>query len=313
MQEETLRRSPQTPENQESWTVIKLLNWSTTYLEEKGVENARLNVERLLAHVLDCNRIELYLKFDRPLNPQELAAYRPLLLRRARREPLQYILGETEFYSRALHVQPGVLIPRPETEIVVELAIERAKRLGRPARILDGGVGSGNISVALACELPDAQLVGVDLSEMAIEVAASNARRHGVDDRIELVRCNLLSQDGRYNLGSRRFDLFVSNPPYIATTAAATLAPEVRDHEPAEALFADDPLQFYQSLLSLATRVLQPGGALICEIGEGLEQQVPAAFVDAGFEAVEVTPDLAGRARVVSGTFTLKQEENPRD
>lgn len=289
------------PDRQEIWTVVKLINWSTEYLQNKAIENSRLNVERLLCHVLKCDRVGLYLDFDRPLSDDELTDFKKLLLRRASAEPLQYIIGETEFYSLKFIVRPGVLIPRPETEIVIQHAIARLNKSQNAPKILDVGTGSGILAITLAKQIHDARLLAIDISEKALQVAAENSYLHQTSDRIDFVHCNILNEGNWDLLGEAKFDLIVSNPPYITLDEKNALKPEVSKFEPPEALFVEDPLLYYRVLLKLARYKLQKNGYLICELAENRHDRVKAAFEDADMADIRIEPDLAGHIRVISG------------
>jgi release factor glutamine methyltransferase len=291
------------PDRQEIWTVLKLINWSTEYLHSKAIENARLNVESLLCHVLRCGRVGLYLDFDRPLADDELTDFKKLLLRRASAEPLQYIIGETEFYSLRFQVRPGVLIPRPETEIVVQHALARLNKSQNAPKILDVGTGAGILAITFAKQIPDARLLAIDISEKALQVAARNSDFHHTSDRIDFVRCDILNEGNWDLLGETKFDLIVSNPPYLTLDEKNTLHPEVSKFEPPEALFVEDALQFYRVLLKLAQYKLQKSGYLICELAANRHESVKTAFTDAGMADIVVAPDLAGNMRVISGKF----------
>ncbi len=285
--------------NAETWTIVRLLSWSQNYLAEKGVEDARLSAERMLGHVLGVDRIRLYLDFDRPLTPDELAAYKKLLLRRSAREPLQYILGETEFYSLNFKVSPAALIPRPETECLIDEAVNFLSAGERAApRILDVGTGSGIISVVLAKKIPQSRITAVDISDDALALAADNARMHHVQEQITFVTADFLSQRGIRAL-DRPFDLIISNPPYIAPEEAKDMAPEVIRYEPGTALFAEDPLIFYRRLAGSMGELLVPDGLLLCEMAANRWQEIKAIFIDNGAVEVETLPDYAGHMRVL--------------
>lgn len=284
-----------------SWTVLELLNWSTAYFEKKGIENPRLNAERLLSHNLACDRVGLYMAFDRFLNTAELGSFKKLLLRRAAHEPLQYIVGEAEFYSLRFKVNPHVLIPRPETEILVERALSLFNKQRRQPNILDVGTGSGIIAVTLAKHLPNARLVAIDTSEDALQVASENAALHDTASRIKFVRGDILDRQSWKSFGDQPFAAIVSNPPYIGASEASRLAPEVREFEPKQALFVEDPLLFYRSLAVLASQKLDDAGFLMCEIAPALQRGVVDLFQTAGLHRVQAEPDLAGKMRLVVG------------
>ena len=280
------------------WTVVELIRWTANYLKEKGFGDARLEVERLLAHVLGCDRVGLYLQFDRPLTPEELARFKALLKRRLAHEPLQYVLGETEFHGLRLRVDRRVLIPRPETEQLVDVCLEIFGP-GPRARVLDVGTGSGNIVLALARSWPKADCVGADISAEALAVAEENARLNGLEDRVRFVRADLFSQDFADRVG-RGFDLVVSNPPYVRPDEWEGLQPEITQYEPREALVAEpDGLAFYRRLALLAPKLLRSNGVLAVEIGAAQAAEVREIFGERGLQQIELHRDLAGRDRVV--------------
>lgn len=277
----------------ESWTVLKVLKWTSGYLAERGIDSGRLDAELLLADLLQLDRVGLYLNFDRPLDAEELGRFRERVGRRARREPLQYILGRTEFWSLPFRVSPAVLVPRPDTEVLVEEALSRA---APAARILDVGTGSGAIAVALAHELQEARVTAVDISAEALAVAGQNARDNSVEERIILVRADLQA------LPEGEFDLVVANPPYIAEGELAELMPEVRDYEPQLALAGGtDGLDAYRALARQAPGLLAAGGWLLVEIGAGQAVAVRELLAAAGLEEVFTRDDYAGLPRVVGG------------
>ena len=277
----------------ESWTVLKLLRWTADYFAGRGIDSPRLDAELLLAETLGLDRVGLYLNFERPLLANELAAYRERVRRRAGREPLAYLLGTAEFWSLPLKVTPDVLIPRPDTELLVEQALQRVTG---PARVLDVGTGSGALAIALAHERPEWQVTALDISPRALAVAEGNARDNGVAERITLVEGNLIA------LPSGPFELIVANPPYIPHRELAELMPEVRDFEPHLALDGGaDGLDAYRALAGQAGRVLTPGGWLLVEVGMGQAPAVQALFAAAGLTELYNALDLAGIERVVGG------------
>jgi len=278
----------------ETWTVLKILQWTTGYFQEKGIDSGRRDAEILLADLLHLNRVGLYLNFDRPLNGVEQAAFRERVARRARREPVQYILGVTEFWSLPLKVTPDVLIPRPDTEILVEETLKNAPVSGV---ILDVGTGSGAIAVALAHELPEARIEAIDISPAALAVAQENAQRNGVAARISFRQADLFRLEGG------PYALMVANPPYIPEAEIDGLMPEVRDFEPRLALQGGgvDGLAAYRSLAETAARLLQPGGRLLVEVGLGQAEPVRRLFLEAGLDELSVRNDYAGIPRVVGG------------
>jgi release factor glutamine methyltransferase len=280
----------------ETWTVLKVLRWTAEYFAERGITGGRLDAELLLCEGLGFDRVGLYLNYDRPLTPGELKDFRDKVARRARREPLQYILGEAEFWSLPFKVGPGVLVPRPDTETLVEEAL---KRVVPPSLVLDVGTGSGAIAVALARELPGARVVGMDNSPQALSLAAENVRLNGVDDRITLQEWDLQKQ----GLSGGPFDLIVSNPPYVPEGDLACLMPEVRDFEPRQALCGGvDGLHFYRLLIPAASGCLKPGGWLLFEVGIHQAAEVLVLFEETGdFVDTFTARDTAGIERVVGG------------
>jgi release factor glutamine methyltransferase len=250
---------------EETWTVLKVIQWTTEYLRLKDIEQPRASAEVLLAHVLRMERIQLYLNYDRPLIPSELASYRELIRRRAAREPTQYITGKQEFWSLELEVSPDVLIPRPETELLVEEALKLVR--GSSKCVLDLGTGSGAIAIALAHECPAIQVIATDRSCKALLVARHNASCHHVDDRITFVSIDLF--DG-FSPSSALFDVIISNPPYIGENEFSQLAPEIIQYEPSTALLAGPQgLAVIRRIIGAAPTHLKGYGSLLMEIGAG--------------------------------------------
>lgn len=278
------------------WTPLSLIRWTTGYLTEKGLPDARLNAELLLADTLGVKRLDLYLQYDRPLPAEELASFKARLLRRARREPLQYIAGEAAFRELRLHVDRRVLIPRPETEVLVEHVLAWCRgRSGLSA--LDIGTGSGAIALSLATEGDCfTRVVATDISADALEVAGMNL--HAAAPGAPVV---LRQGSGFEPVSGERFDVIVSNPPYVGENERTLLDPEVSEWEPAVALFSgEDGLSMIRQLVSGAPRHLHPGGLLALEIGAGQgEAARQIVLATPGFARVEVKPDLSGRDRMV--------------
>jgi len=268
----------------------EVLRLSTEHLAAKGSETPRLDAERLLAKAVGLERIELYMALDRPLTPLELDAARVLVSRRARREPLQYVLGEWGFRRLTLTVDRRALIPRPETEVLVERALALLAGLDRP-RVLDVGTGSGAIALAIADEHPGAVVTGLDCSVDALALAAENAARTGL--AIELARHDLFR-----GLPDGPWDLIVSNPPYVDAADLPTLQPEVRDWEPHGALSAEGAVE---AVVRGAVAVLALAGGLALEVGAGQTGATAALLQEFGLVEVRVTPDLRGIDRVVEG------------
>ena len=277
----------------EVWTVLKLLRWTADYFKGRDIDSPRLDAELLLADTLKLDRVGLYLNFERPLQAGELAAYREQVRRRAGHEPLAYILGRAEFWSLPFKVTPAVLIPRPDTELLVEAALPL---LAGAARVLDVGTGSGALAIALAHERQAVTVTAIDLSAAALAVANENARTNGVAERIAFVETDLAA------LPVGPFELIVANPPYIPQGDLAGLMPEVRDFEPRLALDGGpDGLDAYRALGRQAGAVLAPGGWLLVEVGIGQAAAVQELFASAGLAEIFTARDLAGIERVVGG------------
>jgi release factor glutamine methyltransferase len=273
-------------------------------LEAASVPSAALAAELLLLHLLGRDRTWLYAHPEHPLSPEELARYDEMLTRRAEGVPVQYLTGRQEFWGLEFEVNPSVLIPRPETEHLIEVALERlGQRRNAPLCVADVGTGSGCIAVALARELPQARIVATDISPWALQVARRNAARHGVGERIRLLRMNLL--ESYLTTGDATeplLDLIVSNPPYVGRGGCEALPREVLEHEPHEALFAGEHgLDVYPQLIAQAAGLLRPGGVLVVELGYGLSERVGAlAAAQPGWTNVSITNDLAGIPRVLA-------------
>jgi release factor glutamine methyltransferase len=280
---------------------MEVVRLSTGYLQGHGSGSPRLDAELLAATALGVRRLDLYLQFDRPLDETQLTAIRELVRRRGDGEPVAYITGEREFYGRPFSVSAAVLIPRPETETLVELALKRIRAVsqdGRAPSIADLGTGSGCVAVTLAAEIPAATVVATDLSEAALAVAAANAHRHDLASRVELVAGSWADP-----LRGREFDVVVSNPPYIPSAELAGLAGDVRDHEPALALDGgEDGLDAYRALLPSLAAILAPGGWAAVEIDIRAATSVSTLARDALGSGLRILghDDLSGRPRVLS-------------
>jgi release factor glutamine methyltransferase len=283
-------------------TGIDLLQWATSTLKDHQIENPRLNAELLLAHSLSLSREGLYVRLHRELKEGERRAVERLIQRRISGEPLQYILGRQEFWSINFKVDSRVLIPRPETELLVEqsLRILTEKRFEHNPSILEIGTGSGAIVIALAKEATHIFLVATDISREALVLAKENAKSAGVQDRIQFVSGDLLSP---FQISKRKgvFDLILSNPPYIVRSDIGSLAKEVRDYEPVIALDGGkDGLEFYRRLVCQAPSFLREGGWFLLEVGQGQAQRVAEQIQESGtFLKPQILPDLAGIERVV--------------
>ncbi len=278
------------------WTPLKIIQWAVPYLTQKGIPHARFDVECLIAHALKIDRLKVYLQFDRPLDFDELTLIRKFLKRRTLNEPIQYILGVREFFGHSFNVRPGVLIPRPETEQLVELAIQHLKGISEENRlVVDLGTGSGCIAISIAKALP-CQIWAIDISETALQIAQENALNLGIlsiqwrrGDWFEALNASDIAQ----------FALILSNPPYIPIGEKAQLEPQVRDFEPNEALFGGESgIEAYEKLsLSLHERIL-PGGAAFLELhADGLNRVLPL-FERTGLKGTTYV-DLQGYQRVL--------------
>jgi release factor glutamine methyltransferase len=273
-------------------TLHQALADASKVLQHAGNRNPTRDAELLLLYATGLSRTDLVTQPERQLSTAEFRKYRELIGRRERSEPIQYITGEREFYGLRLVVTPGVLIPRPETEHLVEAALERIP-LDVPVRIVDVGTGSGAIAIALAVARPLLKILATDISAAALEIAKSNAAAHGVNERVQFCESDLLA-----GLEHGRLDMVVSNPPYIASRELDTLDVEVRDYEPATALFAGPTgVEIYERLIPQAANALRPGGWLIMEIGAGQQLQLSRLLND--WSQVSFVPDLQGIPRVV--------------
>lgn len=274
-------------------------------MQKKGVESPRLNAERLMAHVLGLSRVDLYLRFEQPLKQEERNAYKTLLRRRAAHEPLQYILGETEFMSLPFIVTPDVLIPRPETETLVERIIEEMGEKKR-IRIIDIGVGSGNIAVSLAKHLPMSEVVAVDTDERVLSLARENALRNDVDGRILFILADV-KEDRFVDTVSPLFDVVVSNPPYVSSEEWDALPAEIRDYEPRQALWdGGDGLSYFQIIGEKGRDVLIPGGRIFFEVGDRQSRRVMEILTSLNYRDVTAYRDLNGIERVVMGVLPVR-------
>jgi release factor glutamine methyltransferase len=280
-------------ELQTPWTVRSLLAWGRDWLARRGVDNPRLDAELLVAHALRCDRVRLYTEFDKPLAAEELARARPLFERRGQREPVAYILGVKEFYGRPFKVGPGVFIPRPETELLVQIALEGLPRA--PVHVLDLCGGSGAVGVTVAAERPEARVDVVDIADPAVAAARWNAEAHA-PGRVTVLRGDLYAALPE----QRRYDAVLANPPYIGTHEQGGLAPDIVQHEPPEAIFAGEQgLGVVRRLVGDAPRWLAPGGLFATEIDPGQAAAVLALCAKAGLRGAGLVRDLAGLERHV--------------
>lgn len=282
----------------ESWTILKLLQWTTDYFEKNDVGEPRASAEVLLAHVLSEDRLYLYLNYDRPMDARELSTFRAFIKRRLAGEPSQYITGSQEFWSLPLRVNPTVLIPRPETEVLVQAALDFVGSTHANITIMDLGTGSGAIAIALARELPTARIVATDVSMNALHLARENARLNQVDGKISFVRADLLAA---ISVGSQKFNLVVTNPPYVSHAEYSELPREIRDYEPRHALDGgDDGLTTIKHIIWEAHKVLPRAGGLLMEMGAGQAESVSKLVQDSQhYQNHHIIQDYSGIDRVL--------------
>ncbi len=275
------------------WTILDLITWGTDYLTEKQFDDARLNIELMLAHVLRFKRIQLYTSFDKPLSDEELFRFKELLKRRLTNEPLQYILGETEFMGLKFAVDKRVLIPRPETELLVEKAVKLTKEKfpnEQTISILDIGTGSGCIAVSLAKTIPLSRIVAIDESSEALEVAKQNASQNSVAERIQFYQMDIFELDVKSF--SQKFHCIISNPPYISKKEFQSISKEVRDFEPNFALTDEgDGLKFYPAIAQVAKDLLIENGIVGVEHAYNQSESVQKIFKDFGFKLIITLKD----------------------
>jgi len=291
------------------WTIGRVLTWSTTYLRDRGqTDSPRLDAEVLLAHSLKMTRIQLYTEFDKPLNAVEREPFKASLKRRCQGEPVAYITGTKEFMGFSFAVGPEVLIPRPDTEVLVESALNAVKRLEKP-RILDVGTGSGCIALSLALKCPSAEVVAWDIDDAALNLARANAKALGAN--VSFACCDALAEDSwtaahpaAHTSQTSQFDLIVSNPPYISPDERPSLSTSVIDFEPSKALFAaPDGLLFYRALARLAPELLKPNGLLMVEIGSSQAEAVAKILTAAGWSNCVCSKDWERRDRVIQAEW----------
>jgi len=279
------------------WDVVTLLKTSSDFLKQKGIDEARLNAEWLLSHVLDMKRFDLYLNFDRPVSPKERERYRELIRRRLAGEPLQYILGETEFFGITLKVDKRALIPRPETELLVEEVINELSKSETLVKILDVGTGSGCIAIALAKTLKASHITAVDSSPDALALAKENAELTGTTEKITFIEADALASDFAQRF-AEPFDALVSNPPYIPIAEKSTLQKEL-SHEPECALFTQTGFEFYEKLCADAKTLLKPNGLLAFELHADGSATVKAIAEKHGFKNIALKKDYSGHTRML--------------
>lgn len=276
--------------------VLTALQKSTKFLEEKNIESPRMNAELLLADILKCNRLDLYLSFDRPLKDNEADLYREFIIRRSKFEPLQYITGMVEFLDLKLHLTKDVLIPRPETELLAEETINFAKSKNSQ-NILDVGTGSGNISIALAKHLNGVNITSIDISIAAIALAKQNAEYNEIKNSVNFEVADIFNYKPL-----QKFDLVISNPPYVSKENFSTLQKEIIDYEPAEAVTDNsDGLKFYRYIIENSDLLLKEKGYLIFEFAEGQSDQIKALMEKNNFNLIKIIKDYQNIERIIIG------------
>tara|TARA_R100001143_G_C3360849_1_gene135465 strand:+ start:13432 stop:14304 length:873 start_codon:yes stop_codon:yes gene_type:complete len=273
------------------WTVLSMLEWATDYFVKRDVQDPRLSIEWLLAETLAVKRLDLYLQFDRPLSSDELELLRPLIQRRAKHEPLQHITGSTQFMNATIAVSPDVLIPRIETEQLVDLLFEQTQSISdRPLKIIDLGTGSGCIPIAIKKNRPKWECTGIDISEAALQLARENAQSNSVDVTFQKANIENLQEQL-----SGRWDIVISNPPYITMTEKKEMHKQVLEYEPHLALFYDNPLHLYKNILQFAS---ESNAKLFLECNDKTAEKV-AQIAEDFFSEISLLNDLDGNKRFV--------------
>jgi release factor glutamine methyltransferase len=291
------------PADPKNWTIASLIAWATEDFRTKGIDTPKLDAEVLVSAALDLTRMQLILQHDRPLSPAELSQLRGLIKRRRQREPIAYLVGSKEFYGHKFRVSDAVLIPRPDTETLVDVALARSADIDLSARVLDLCTGSGCVAIALAKARRTTTVLGVDISQAALEVANANAAALGAYN-VAFAHSDIFA-----GLAGQMFDVVVSNPPYIASAEIETLQPEIRTYEPKLALDGGaDGLGFYRTICREAASYLAPGGVLALEVGAGQAHDVETMLAQAGYIEVQKARDLGRIERVVSARKAAAQD-----
>ncbi len=285
---------PQNSKTNKNWRIIDIINWADKYFKDKSFENPRSEIEILLLHLFDCKKIDLYLDFEKVINPKDLATLRRWIKRRIYREPIQHIIGNSEFYGRKFIVNQHVLIPRPETETIIDISIDALSKINNPV-IIDIGTGSGCIGITLALEIPGSNVLAIDISEAALSVAKKNAELYKLNN-IDFIKMDFLSQDINHNV-----DLLVSNPPYIPKKEFSGLMKDVKEYEPTIALTDNsDGLVFYKKLSKIISDIVKKNGVTILEVGRGNHySKVKEVFYKEGYKGIKTFRDLNKDIRVL--------------
>lgn len=279
-------------------TVLEAIKKSTEFLDKKGIESPRINAELLLASIMKCKRLDLYLKFDQPLDETETIEYREFVRRRSTFEPLQYIIGSVEFFNLSLKVNPDVLIPRPETELLVESVLNELK-IYPVKSILDIGTGSGAIAISLTKNLSGVKITAIDNSEKALNLAEENAVKNGLPGKIEFIRFNIEKDD--FNK-LKRFDVVVSNPPYVSMDEYKKLQNEITKFEPPSSVTDfHDGLSFYRIIIEKSVSLLNENGLLFFEIAKDSGDFVKKLLNQNNFSEIKIIKDYSGNDRIIRG------------
>ena len=281
------------------WTIQKLLSWTAKYFTDKGLDSPRFSAELLISHVLGMKRIELYTQFDKPIAKQQLDVLHNLVKRVGQNEPIGYLIGKTEFYSLELNISPDCLIPRPETELLVERAIEFLRRRAGRQLVCDLCTGSSCVAIAIAKNFPDADITATDISDAALKIAAKNVEKHQLSTRIKLL-CGDLFDPIILQLNTGKFDLIVCNPPYVSKAEFEKLDKNVKDYEPKAALFAgENGLDVHRKITESVDQFLKPDGALMLEIGYAQGQAIRELLEQAGYFAeITIEKDFHNNDRI---------------
>jgi len=284
---------PQNSKTDRIWRLIDILNWGETYFRDKNFDNPRTEIELLLQHLIGCKKIDLYLQFEKIVKPKELITLRSWVKRRINREPIQYITRSSEFYGRKFIVDQNVLIPRPETEILIDVSVEILSKKNSPT-IIDIGTGSGCIGITLALEIPSSNIIAIDISDSALSIAKKNADMYSIRN-IEFLRLDILNQDIIHIA-----DMLISNPPYISKEEIPDLMEDVKDFEPMIALTdKSDGLDFYRKFSDIMPHVIKKNGTAILEVGRGSHpDRVKEIFSKSGYNNIDIVKDLNKDKRV---------------
>jgi len=285
---------PQNSKTNKTWRIIDIINWGEKYLKDRSFDSPRNEIEILLLHLIGCEKIDLYLDFEKVIKPEDLITLRGWIKRRVNREPIQHIIGHSEFYGRRFIVNQDVLIPRPETETVIDISIDALSKKNTPV-IIDIGTGSGCIGITLALEIPHSKVFAIDISEAALSIAKKNAAIYNLKN-IEFIKMDFLSKDIKHNV-----DLLVSNPPYIPQKEISSLMRDVKEYEPMIALTDNsNGLVFYQKISKIIPHVVKKNGVTILEVGRGdHHNKVKEVFSKEGYSDIETVCDLNKDIRVL--------------